>query len=384
MSEIVRIKVGVVGCGAIAQIMHLPHLKELNELFELKAICDFSILLLNAMGQKYGIDANYRYTDYTAFLESGIDAVFVLTEGSHAPLVSQALKAGKHVFCEKPLCFTMKEAEEIEEILEQTDKIVMVGYMKRYDPGFKYALDLARQVENPRYTQVTVLHPEEQQYFDIHGVLRFDDVPKDVKEARIREQNRIVTNAVGNIEENLKYVYYDAMLSSMVHNINVIRAIFGEPIGVLSTQIWPMHSRYPTISTVLDYGETHHIILTWSYLSGVRNYAEELSVYSDSERIKVKFSSPFLKNVPTIVSQEHMQNGKLITTEVEVSYDNAFKEELRVFYQCVKNNKSVATDVIDAKADIKILQSILAVNQPKGLGGEALTQLARSQNSVLL
>ncbi|NRN27051.1 Gfo/Idh/MocA family protein [Photorhabdus heterorhabditis] len=381
MSGVDLIKVGVVGCGAIAQIMHLPHIKDFNRFFDLKAICDYSINLMNSIGEKYGIDENSRYIDYTAFLESDIDAVFVLTEGSHAPLVSQALKAEKHVFCEKPLCFTVKEAEEIEEILEKTDKIVMVGYMKRYDPGFKYALDLAKQIENPRYTQVTVLHPNEQQYFDIHGVLRFDDVPKDVTEANAREQNRIVTSAVGSIEENLKYVYHDAMLSSMVHNINVIRAMFGEPVGVLSTQIWPVDSCYPTITTVLDYGETHHIVLTWSYLSGVRNYVEELSIHSDCERIKVKFSSPFLKNVPTIVSQEYMQEGALITSEVEVSYDNAFKEELLSFYQCVTTNKSVTTDVLDAKADIKLLQSILATNRPKGLGGEALDWLITTKNS---
>ncbi|NHB94494.1 Gfo/Idh/MocA family protein [Photorhabdus cinerea] len=379
MPETYCIKVGVVGCGAIAQIMHFPHLKELNELFEIKAICDISSSLLNKIGKKYNIDDEYRYTDYTEFLESGIDAVFVLTEGSHAPLVSQALKAGKHVFCEKPLCFTVKEAEEIEIILKKIDKIVMIGYMKRYDPGFKYALDIINKIENPRYTQVTILHPSEQQYFDMHEVLRFNDIPKDIKEEKIQEQNRILASAVGNIEENIKYIYHDAMLSSMVHNINLIRAMFGEPIGVLSTQIWPIYSYYPTISTVLDYGENHHIILTWSYLSGVRNYIEELSVYSDSERIKAKFSSPFLKNIPTIVSQEYMQDGKLITSEVEVSYDNAFKEELRVFYQCVINNNNVITDVLDAKEDIKLLQSILAANHPKGLGGEVLQRLITSK-----
>ncbi len=381
MSETSRIKVGVVGCGAVAQIMHFPHIKSLNDFFDLIAICDYSTHLMNFIGQKYNIDARCRYNNYTAFLESDIDAVFILTEGSHAPLVSQALKAGKHVFCEKPLCFTVKEAEEIEEILEQTDKIVMVGYMKRYDPGFKYALDLAMQIKNPRYTQVTVLHPEEQQYFDIHGVIRFDDAPIDVKNAQIQEQNRILNDAVGNIEENLKHVYCDAMLSSMVHDINLIRTIFGEPIGVLSTQIWPINSFYPTITTTLDYGESHHIIFTWSYLSKVRNYVEELSVYSDFERMEVKFSSPFLKNAPTIVSREYMHNGKLTTSEVEVSYDNAFKEELQVFYQCVTTNKRVPTDVTDAKEDIRTLQLILAANQPKGLGGEALTRLIASQKS---
>ncbi|MBM3468002.1 MAG: Gfo/Idh/MocA family oxidoreductase [Alphaproteobacteria bacterium] len=380
MPDIGRIKVGVVGCGAIAQIMHLPHLRDLNELFEIKAICDFSPQLLHAIGQQYSVATNYRFTEYATFLESDIDAVFVLTEGSHAPLILQALKAGKHVFCEKPLCFTVKEAEEIEKVTEKTNKVVMVGYMKRYDPGFKYALDLAKQIENPRYTQLTVLHPSEQQYFDMHGVLRFDDVAKEVKEARIQEHNKIITHAVGNISENLKFVYYDALLSSIVHNTNALRAIFGEPIGVLSTQIWPIDSNYPTINTVLDYGKKHHIVLTWSYLAGVRNYVEELSVYSDSDRIQVKFSSPFLKNVPTIVSQEYMHNGRLVTNKVEVSFDNAFKEELRVFYQCITTNKSVPTDVIDAKADIEILQSILAANQPEGLGGEALARLVTSND----
>lgn len=379
MLEKIRIKVGVVGCGAIAQIMHLPHLKQLGEFFELRAICDISNCLLNSIGQEYGIGINYRYNDYTAFLKSDIDAVFILTEGSHAPFVLKALKAEKHVFCEKPLCFTVKEAEEIEKILKHTDKIVMVGYMKRYDPGFKYALNLAKQIADPRYTQITVLHPEEKQYFDMHGVLRFDDIPESKKEARTEELDKILANAVGNIEKNLKYVYYDAMLSSMVHNINVIRAIFGEPIGVLSTQIWPINSCYPTITTVLDYGESHHLILTWSYLSKVRNYVEELSIYSDSERLKVKFSSPFLKNVPTIVSREYMENGRFITSNSEVSYSNAFIEELRVFYQCVTTNKNAPTDVLDAKADIQILQSILAANQPKNLGGEAVSRLITSK-----
>ncbi|MBP2167393.1 putative dehydrogenase [Erwinia toletana] len=378
MQGTVSIKTGVVGCGAIAQIMHLAHLKDLSELFDLQAICDHSIQLLHYIGRKYSIDVNNRYSDYIEFLASDTDAVFVLTEGSHAPLVVQALRAGKHVFCEKPLCFTVAEAEEIEKIVESSGKVLMVGYMKRYDSGFNYALDIARKIKHPRYTQVTVLHPEEQQYFDIYSVPRFDDVPEEVNKANARQQLRILTNAVGDIADNLKTVYYDAMLGSMIHNVNLIRAFFGEPVSVLSTNIWPAHSCYPTITTMLDYGEAHRIIFTWSYLSGVRNYVEEFSVYSDSERLKVSFSSPFLKNRPTLVSHVHMQNGKLITSEVEVSYDNAFKEELKVFYQCVTTNKRVITDVRDAKADIKLLQLILAAYQPQGLGGEALAQQLRA------
>lgn len=384
MPNKLRKKVGIVGCGAIAQIMHLPHLKELNELFEIRALCDFSSQLLSALGEKYNVDASQQFNDYTAFLETDIDAVLVLTEGSHAPLVLEALRSGKHVFCEKPLCFTIKEAEEIERMVEQTCKIVMVGYMKRYDPGFKRALMLARDIKNPRYTQVTILHPSEQQYFNLHDVMRFDDVPADIKESCRQKHNQIISSAVGDIDESLKFVYYDALLSSLVHNTNVIRAIFGEPAKVLSTHIWPIDSSYPTINTTLDYGKNHRVIMTWSYLSEVRNYVEELCIYSDSKRLKAKFSSPFLKCSPTLVKEEYMLNGSLVTNEIEVSFDSPFKEELKVFYQSITNNQKVLTDVLDAKADIKLLQSILAASKPKGLGGEVLEQMDISTLEGLL
>lgn len=376
MLEIKHIKVGVVGCGAIAQIMHIPNLTDLNEIFELKAICDISPQLVNSIAQKYGIDPSSSFTDYTSFLKADIDAVFVLTGGSHAPFVLEALKAGKHVFCEKPLCFTLKEAEEIEQVLMQTSKTLMIGYMKRYDPGFNYALKQVQQIENPRYTQVTVLHPSEQQYFDMHGVLHFDDIPKNLKEVAAIEQDLLIIQAVGSISESLKYVYQDALLSSLVHNINCIRATFGKPLGVLSTHIWPIDSCYPTINTVLDYGESHRIALTWSYLSEVRNYVEEFCVYSDTERVKAKFSSPFLKNTPTVVSREYMKDGNYISDDVQVSFDNAFKRELIVFHECITKGKPVETNLIDAKEDIEILQSILAAYQPVGLGGEAFTHFA--------
>ena len=71
-----RIRIGVVGCGLIGQMMHLPHLKELHELYEVVALCDVSPGTLQYVGDYYGIER--RHLDHRELLKESIDAVMVL------------------------------------------------------------------------------------------------------------------------------------------------------------------------------------------------------------------------------------------------------------------------------------------------------------------
>ena len=79
-----RLKVGVIGCGAIAQVQHLPHMRELAELFEIRALCDLSRKLLAAVGEEYDVPPERRFTDYNAMLTSDVEAVIVCPSASHA------------------------------------------------------------------------------------------------------------------------------------------------------------------------------------------------------------------------------------------------------------------------------------------------------------
>src|SRR3954454_18052674 len=132
-----RLRIGVIGCGTVAQIMHLPYLHSLPDLFEIAALSDLSSALVQAMGKKYGVPAEHCYTGYQQMLLADIDAVLVLTAGSHAPPVIAAIEAGKHVLVEKPLCFTLREADAIIAATAKHNVKVMVAYMKRYDPGYR-------------------------------------------------------------------------------------------------------------------------------------------------------------------------------------------------------------------------------------------------------
>src|SRR5215467_12352797 len=146
MPETKRLRVGVIGCGTVAQIMHLPYLRSLPDHYQIAAISDLSPGLLKAIGESYGVPEDRRFTDYRALLATDVDAVIVLSSGSHAPQILAAAAAGKHILVEKPLCFTLREADEIIAAVRKANVTLMVAYMKRYDPGYRYAQQLVKQM----------------------------------------------------------------------------------------------------------------------------------------------------------------------------------------------------------------------------------------------
>ena len=122
-----RIKVGVIGCGAIAQIQHLPHLKELRDEFEIAAISDISAELLAAVGAEFGVPPERQYLDYHDLVDSELDAVIVCSSGSHAGPSIAAARAGKHVLVEKPMCTTVREAQEMVAAADASGVVLMVA-----------------------------------------------------------------------------------------------------------------------------------------------------------------------------------------------------------------------------------------------------------------
>src|SRR5262245_36901911 len=106
-----RARVGVIGCGLIAQIMHLHYLRELADRFEIAAVCDISEELARACANDYGVAK--IYTRWQDLIASPLDAVLILTSGSHAPIAIAAAEAGKHMLIEKPMCFSVTEGREM-------------------------------------------------------------------------------------------------------------------------------------------------------------------------------------------------------------------------------------------------------------------------------
>jgi predicted dehydrogenase len=364
-----RLRVGVIGCGGVAQVMWLPNLRQLDEQFELKAICDLSPGLTESLSGYYHVGRHFQ--DYRDLVAEDLDMVIVLTPGSHAAPAIAAMEAGKHVIVEKPMCFTLREADAMIAASKRYGRQLMVAYMKRYDPGYLYGREQVRAMRGLRYIQINVLHPSEPQYFAHHRIKRFSDVPKPVIDAMQAETDQLAIEAIGSVPTRLRFLYLDVFLGSMIHDLNALRGVLGCPDKALFTTLWPDDVTYPTITTVLEYTGGPRAVFTWSYLSELRDYFEELAFLGEESRVRIQFPSPFLRHFPTPVEVQGMENGAEYRKRVNVSFAEAFKEELLHFHSCIHNGQEPLTNALEGKDDIAFLQKIVAAAAPQGLGGEA-------------
>ncbi|RWG28567.1 MAG: Gfo/Idh/MocA family oxidoreductase, partial [Mesorhizobium sp.] len=138
-----RLRVGVLGCGPIAQFAHLEScVKAANA--DLYAICDAAPDLLARMSATY--EPQKMYGDYDEMLaDPKLEAVIVATSDAyHVPMSIRALEAGKHVLCEKPIGISVEEGERLAEAVKRSGKVLQVGHMKRFDPALEAARDFVR------------------------------------------------------------------------------------------------------------------------------------------------------------------------------------------------------------------------------------------------
>lgn len=128
MSETVNI--GIIGAGSISE-MHLGSYNK-NRDAAIVAVCDLKEERAKAKAEKYNIPN--VYTDYRDLLANpDIDAISICTwNNSHAEISIAALRAGKHVLCEKPLCKTVEEALAVEQAVKESGKTLQVGFVRRY------------------------------------------------------------------------------------------------------------------------------------------------------------------------------------------------------------------------------------------------------------
>ena len=128
-----KLKVGIIGCGFIANGKHLPCLARMEDV-EVVAFCDLIIEKAQVSAKQYGTPDALVCLDYHDVLaRKDIDAIHVCTpNSSHAEITVAALKSGKHVMCEKPMAKTAAEAKSMLEASRQTGKLLTIGYQNRF------------------------------------------------------------------------------------------------------------------------------------------------------------------------------------------------------------------------------------------------------------
>lgn len=352
-----RLKIGVIGCGAIAQIQHLPHLRELDSIFEIGGLADLSPKLLAAVGEEYHVPPERRFTDYHDLVRSDVDGVIVCPSVSHAAPSIAAAECGKHVFVEKPMCTTVREAEAMVAAADKAGVLLMVAYMKRHEPAYQFAQQRVREMSDVRFIQVNHLHPDNSLHTSEFKVHRFDDLPRQVLDESRQRERALIGEALDLPEVSDAIARaYNLILGSMIHDIGNLHGLFGPPRRVLSSEIW-LDGR--AVSTVLDYGDDRRAVASWVDLPDLWDFKETLEVYGSRERVLVSFPTGFARGLPSYVTLHGMEADRTPWRKEFAWHDNPFKLELMHFGECIRNGVAPLTPGREAIADIQLVGDIV-------------------------
>jgi predicted dehydrogenase len=351
-----RVRVGVVGCGLVAQVMHLHYLRELNDRFEIAGVCDLSRVRVDAVGDAYGVAR--RTTDWREMVTWSVDAVMILVSGSHAPIASAAIAAGLHVFSEKPLALSVAEGRTVVEEARAADVRLMVGYMKRYDPAYeRLAAELASLGE-PRHVRLTTQESPLDGYVGHYPLVMSGQVDGELLSGLQADDAARVRAALGPVDVEVARVYREWLLDSMIHELNAVRGLLGDPDRVEFARIRPSG-----ITAVLRFGAVE-CVASWVDLPGIARYRQTWEFDGRNRRAALEFPSPFLRSAVTELSFEDGTPGvaassRTVRTE---AYDEAFKRELVEFHEAVVDARPPRTTGEDALRDLALCTAIVTAH----------------------
>ncbi len=347
-----RIRVGVVGAGVIAQVMHLHYLRELADLYDVRAICDIAPGNASACAERYGIPA--ACSDWRELLAADLDAMLVLTSGSHAPIAIAAAEAGLHVLVEKPMCFSAAEGKAMVAAAEAAGVTLMVGYPKRYDPAY---LRFAGHVgPGTRLLRVTTLEAPFRPYLRHYRLLPSVPPPAGVL-ARLRtEATAAAAAAIGPASDRELRVYQGVLLDTLVHELNAVRGLLGEPDLLEYAEMSEQ-----AVTVLLRFGAVRAVIV-WIDLPGIARYQMEFSAYAPDSRATLTFGSPYLRDEPAVLVTEGGEAGTAQSWRHEevAGYEGGFRRELEAFSASVRSGTQPVTSGRDGLADIALCEAIVA------------------------
>ncbi len=350
-----RLRTGVIGCGLVAQVMHLPYLLELSDRYEVRALCDVSPRALAHAATLFP-DAR-RHARVDDALNESLDAVIVLTPGSHAPAAIAAAETGRHVLVEKPMCLDPEEGRQMIDAAAASGVVLMVGYMKRYDPAYE-ELDRSLDRSALTYARITTLESPLEPYVAHLPLSRgAPDVDPDVAAMLAADDAARVERALPSEDARTRHVYRSILLDSMVHELNAVRGLLGEPGAVHFARFAEDAS---SVTASLAFGRIQCTAM-WIDLPGIARYQQDWAFYGRDARASLRFPSPFLRSEPTQLVLEGGVPGTAHAWETvhTVGYDEAFKRELLEFHASIREGRPPRTDGEDGLRDVYLCRSIV-------------------------
>ena len=310
-----NIKLSVIGCGYWGKNL----VRNFAELGVLKSVCDNNQELATTTSQAYGVPS----LSLEEVLKSDIEAVVIAAPAAHHYEITQkALKAGKHVFVEKPLSLKVEDAQHLCDLALQTDRILMVGHLLQYHSAF---IELKHLISKGNLGRLLYIY-----------------------------SNRLNLGKFRN-EENILW-------SFAPHDISMILGLAGDlPETVYATGACHLNPRIHDVTTThlsFKNGIQAHIFVSW-----LHPYKEQklvvvgdrgMAVFDDSlpwgEKLKL-----YPHQVTWVKGLPHPEKAEVINVPIEIS--EPLKLECQHFIDCIKNKQKPHTDGFEGLHVLQVLDA---------------------------
>lgn len=346
-----KIRVGLIGLGEVAQLMHLPLLAD-DQRFEIAAVTDVSPSLVAHVAERYGVKTRHGSAE-ALIADPGLDAVFILTpDFLHAPLLEQAIRAGKHVFIEKPAALTAAELRPLLELEKTNSKTVFVGYMRRFAPAFTALKERLPPREEVRHVRIRDLIRESQFFVDqSRNIFRPDDVPAEVIADGRAKTQALLKSVMGDAAPD-QLRAYQVLTGLSSHSFSAMRELFGAPKSVAAAR----QHRGENVLVMFDYGT--FTALYEAVIHDVARFDAGIEVLTMNQHFKINYDTPYVRNLPTRLE---ITTSDLHSTGTEIIgpfYEDAFRVELEAFHHSVTTGGKPKTLLTDSLADLELFAEV--------------------------
>ncbi len=348
------IKVGVIGLGTVAQLMHLPILSDLPELFDITAVSDVSQSLTDYISRKY--QAKKYASPFDLVNDPEVQAVFVLSPDQyHAEYGKAAIKAGKHVFIEKPVTLCPQELQELINLEKQHPKLTcMVGYMRRFAQGFFKCQEILavdpRKIEYMRLRDIIL----EGDFFIGQTKLPFipNDVSDEIKAESSRRRREQVGLALGEGCTEQQRITYQMLTGLGCHTLSSVRELVGLPLEVKSVAVDGEH-----LIVVFQF---NGYLATYEILNDqdIVQFDASIEIYQHNRYLHVKHETPYLRYQPHNFTVVESSKTDTRTTTYGPDYRDSFENELKYFHECVETGRKPKTSFEDSMQDLILFKQI--------------------------
>ena len=329
------IGVGVIGCGEIAQIMHLPCLQELPE-FHLAGLCDISAGTVQAMGRRYNVAL--CTTDYRELLAAPAVQAVVICTYDHGDIVGDCLAAGKHLIVEKPLAFTPAEAGPLVAAAAASGLVALVGYMKLYDAGYQAGVARIRAMGKLRSIQLHDFAGRFDRYGALYTQTRIDDVaPGTLRAGREAVAARIAAS-LGDSHAGYVELYL-VLLMLASHDLAVMRGAFGAPLRVAFAR--PVGALQ--LLAVLDFPGDVPCVFEIGVGAQYEWWDQWMAAHGTHDSVRIEFPNPYLRQGQTLLRIREAAGETAAERVVHGVADNPFRREWRHFADCIAGRATPLT-----------------------------------------